>query len=128
MKKEELRIGNYVNDKHGVQVIVYGITDSVHLKNNHLIPLCWIVPIPLTEEWLMKLGFESYFGSDPQERPAVKEFSIFVNGFNFKIVMLSEDVQKFTYFFTNGDIDVEHVHQLQNLYFAITGQELTLKQ
>jgi hypothetical protein len=34
--------------------------------------------------------------------------------------------QKETYSGDNIDLDIKHVHQLQNLYFALTGEELEL--
>ena len=63
-------------------------------------------PIPLTEEWLLKFGFEQ----------------MDLHRFNHEISILNTD--RGMYFQT---IRIDYVHQLQNLYFALTGNELELK-
>jgi len=82
-------------------------------------------PIPLTEEWLVKFGFnqKTYFDTDGCE------YYEFKNG-SFKIYN-SEYSEEFHVDFNVSDgcsVHVKTVHQLQNLYFALTGEELTLKQ
>ncbi len=70
-------------------------------------------PITLTEEWLLKFGFE--------KRSIIQENdSYYLNG---EIVWVTK--KGFRYF-QNRNI-IQHVHQLQNLYFALTGEELTIK-
>lgn len=72
------------------------------------------VPIPLTEEWLLKFGFEDrnilgFFSKDS-----------FTIHFGQKLVFYKGDrVLK------NFD-NLEFVHQLQNLFFVLTGEELIL--
>jgi len=70
-------------------------------------------PIPLTEEWLLKFGFikhgkYGYFYLD--------NFIIDKNKLG-KFFMCDIDIH----------VEIETVHHLQNLYFALTGEELTLK-
>jgi len=77
-------------------------------------------PIPLTEEWLEKFGFEKE-----------KTLNIFWawNLDRLRISKLEEnDICDVTYT-TIGDLylTIQSVHQLQNLYFALTGQELEIK-
>lgn len=72
-------------------------------------------PIQLTEEWLLKLGFKKD-GRDwelPNFRFHVNK-PINYNGFVFcnGYTVITEKIQ--------------YVHQLQNLYFALTGAELTV--
>jgi len=82
---------------------------------------CLLEPIPLTEEWLVRAGFSSSFSSDPQNFPASKKFEL--NG--FKIHQPIEDVEQFIFEPIVDDcIELKSVHQLQNLTFALTGQEL----
>ena len=77
-------------------------------------------PIPLTEEWLLKLGF-------------VKEGRSYIMGVhNYRfsgLMKISYNKMILTWQFSIGkfkDITrVDFVHQLQNLYHALTGQELT---
>lgn len=66
-----------------------------------------VTPIPLTEEWLLK-----WFGEDG-------------------VGCYAEENNMVELFLNNGDYLIpknrlQYVHQLQNLYFALTGEELTL--
>ena len=123
MKSSELRIGNWVfddqndhckvsllysekNDNYesghysddGYRVEYDDDRDEIYLSDN-------INPIPLTEEWLKRFGFGLC-----EHRGYVKgEFYIGLS-FNFYSDMAS--------------FKVNSVHQLQNLYFALTGEEL----
>ena len=65
MDSKELRIGNYVYFK-GVEVDVFSIeknpidwerVNGVRCEENYVSA---IKPIPLTEEWLLKFGFEFF--------------------------------------------------------------------
>jgi hypothetical protein len=75
-----------------------------------------IEPIPLTEEWLLKFGFK-YFSN--------------TNGYtyrvDFRIHLVKVDIGFLLYLDREQWINIQHVHQLQNLYYALTaGKELTL--
>jgi hypothetical protein len=72
-----------------------------------------IVPIPLTEEILLAFGFE-YDDIDGN--------SGYWKVNNFKVVF-GEDGCSY-----NWSLIIKYVHQLQNLVFALTGEELTFKQ
>jgi len=69
--------------------------------------------IPLTEEWVLKLGF--------------KNKTIYIKGICLYLVNegMSGGFQDNEYGI-NEYVDIKYVHQLQNLYFALTGEELTL--
>jgi hypothetical protein len=78
-----------------------------------------IKPVPLTEEWLLKFGFEidSYGWYRLRDTSISRErilSGLYFDSRNQLTISLSE-------FY----IKVSHVHQLQNLYFALTGTELT---
>ena len=117
---KELRLGNYVSHLgvkkvYAVQRLVndsYCIID--HDKD--CAPNCDnIEPIPLTEDWLEKFGFE--------------QNEVWGSGWhlpNMEVQIGSE----FRCFYMDSvdDVSVKYVHQLQNLYFALTGEELTIKQ
>jgi len=82
-------------------------------------------PIPLTEEWLIKFGFEKddtgvdMFDQDYHEWYQ-KEFPI--------IGVLCQSSDKEYLFDENTDkLRIKYVHQLQNLYFALTSEELIYK-
>lgn len=68
-------------------------------------------PIPLTEEWLVKLGFERIESITQKDGLTIrgrKNFEVYVHDYN-------------------KDLRIEWVHQLQNLYFALVGEELKAK-
>lgn len=80
--------------------------------------------IPLTEDILLKLGFE-FCGYDLW----------FAEQNDFCITVMPDDITYgYKHFnFRNSQeltkgISLKHVHTLQNLYYALTNQELTLKQ
>ena len=79
--------------------------------------------ISLTEEWLINFGFEliekSSFSTGTENK-----YKVFVKE-EFTYNALQE---KFWY---QGRIvmpEIKYVHQLQNLYFALTGKELIISQ
>lgn len=75
-----------------------------------------IQPIPLTEEWLLKFGFE--------RRP----WGLIKGGLLFRD-NIKNPCEELTLQIGNGfNVTVQHVHTLQNLYFALTGEELILKE
>ena len=111
MKATELRIGNWVQTKQTekqfqVTTSTFEVLSVVESQYK---------PIPLTEEWLVKFGFKfdghcSFWKSDIELTKDTGEeyYSVFNTHGNS----------------LNRDGIVEHVHQLQNLYFALTGEEL----
>lgn len=91
-----------------------------------------IQPIPLTDEWLLKFGFSFnpdwciyYLNVDINFR--LRNDDPLPDETNFKIQHVSDDdfylsIEGFTW----GQ-PIRYAHQLQNLYFALTGEELTIK-
>lgn len=142
MKTTELRLGNYITDgtfQYSVVGInfdesIWGSIDKVvnHVKaetedyykqGDYHLNIENVQPIPLTEEWLLKFGFE-------------KVIHAYVMGIHNRIF---SGLMKFQFdrllqmwVFSVGkykDITrIEYVHQLQNLYFALTGDELEIKE
>ncbi|WP_299129367.1 hypothetical protein [uncultured Winogradskyella sp.] len=76
-------------------------------------------PIPLTEQWLIDFGFENKY-CDDEDNPIYKFNSIEIVKLLFK--------DKFNLYASFPSIEIKHIHQLQNLYFALTGEELKLNQ
>lgn len=128
IKAEEFRIGNILSTslKSGMGRSVIkkiGCQDIVRIKEN---TGSFIYnPIPLTEEWILRFGFEKFIIKD----------EIAKNGYRILNKIELQDVGD-GYFrlkhFYMGQIGAEnthvrYVHQLQNLYFALTGEELTIK-
>ena len=120
----ELRINNlvYYNNKHNEIGIITEIKTSLipkidYVGINNRIDIYYqtkhINPIPLTEDWLLKFGFDNKHNKD--------KFTIITKG------KLNYEKGR-TYFnsWTILEKQPDYVHELQNLYFALTGTELTL--
>lgn len=118
MKASELRIGNYLyNDNVVVKIdarSIFDIWDDEGLRNYK--------SIPLTEDWLLKFGFKCVW-SGQGEGSTFKLSDIYLHSHDF--------VKNFSLVEFQGKdvkIKINSVHQLQNLYFALTGQELKIKE
>ena len=124
MKVSELRIGNYVSSNdHTIKVQAVAkdnsidVLDLANLQEFQYSILTQnsenkVVPIPLTEAWFNKLGL--YLGDDDFGlRLAIDE----TNPDQYILGIDKFVISRFKY-----------VHQLQNLYFSITGEELNLKE
>jgi len=91
-----------------------------HLRLNNLVKVNWedehrwcaLDFWEVTEEWLERFGFE--------EDDSVGWLKRFDKSDSFFIDL------SFMYWGENS-VKLTHVHQLQNLYFALTGEELTIK-
>ena len=125
MKAQELRIGNWYlgNGDYPEQITS---KDIVELSDDPLDD--YYEPMPLTEEWLLNFGFEQY-GHKNENNP----MELRVKDIVFHIYSPSKDHNKKHWHttasngFSHRELDVKHVHQLQNLYFALTGEELETK-
>jgi hypothetical protein len=119
MEAKNLRIGNFVSDvnasgsffakvkKLDYSRCYYGQFHSAYSD---------LKPIPITEEWLIKFGFDL----------VIKEG----NQGEFRVYQLNE----ITYNTNHGwwwmhqlTVQPKYIHELQNLFFAITDTELELK-
>ena len=92
----------------------------------------FVKPIPLTEEWLLKFGFTNYEWCTDCAFIKFNNSHIMLRYFNDKWYCTKTKVSKDSkgHKMSEGkDIVrkgiIKHVHQLQNLYFALTGEELT---
>ena len=105
MKATELRLNNLVllNGKE-----IYEIEDFRDAE------VC--EPIPLTEEWLLKFGF--VFDGVRFQQEVNNNLWVFVK--DNKWGWYSPHIE-----ISNG---IEYVHTFQNLMFALTGEELTIKE
>jgi hypothetical protein len=112
MKPNELRIGNYV----------YAFKTIWQIDNTYFCNLEQIETynfIPLTEEWLLKFGFEKVEDINKDTYPDYK----------IKGMLIHSNVHG-NYVLGNYSpiCFIKYVHQLQNLYFALTGEELEIKE
>lgn len=130
MNPKELRIGNLISDKlSGALLEVDYISKhsfgvKVLDRSKYPLPEGWEAePIQLTEQWLRDFGFKSTFSTDPQYWPASKCFNLK----GFKIHQPIEDVDQFIFEpIVDDHIELHSVHQIQNVYFSIMGDDLVI--
>ena len=117
MKATELRIGNYIDYTTEREIVTMQITYEyirlIHNGNKNF------KPIKLTEEWLLKFGFKAHTYEDEVFGYVLNDFG-YINEYQFRI-----------HNFIDFDAiiipkAIKTVNQLQNLYFALTGEELSL--
>ncbi|WP_462250479.1 hypothetical protein [Ekhidna sp.] len=120
MKPQELRIGNWVYRK-GDNENMYE-ADWITIKEAHNYR-----PIPITEEWLEKFGL------------VIEDIASLSDCFHWQIderwkVFIATDYgNKGLALFLGDEAPIfsakcEYIHQLQNLYYALTGEELKMKE
>ena len=115
MNGTELRLGNFI--------YVDGITEdhvnmvngiSIRLVNVELLigpqKLSECLPIPITPEWLKRFGF----------KPDCNEIQFNLNQFMF-------ENKNNLFYIGQESFKIQYIHQLQNLYFALTGLTLMIK-
>ena len=129
MKTKDLRLGNLVykdGEIYQIESLGYHKSESpwqnlVHLASGDDENICDYEPIPLTEKWLLEFGFRKY-----------NNFlgHWYLKDYDYSIRYLR---RKYTCFACDGDIrfqlkaNIQYVHQLQNLYFVLRGDELQVK-
>lgn len=131
MKAQELRVGNLINvfrhpeDKTmtAMKAMDIALVDGVYwteLEDGFMVNIeDGISPIPITEDCLLKFGFENkgdgiYYKQQDccnwGHRVSISEMGIvFSHGFMNQWSELTS---------------LDHIHQVQNLIFALTGEEL----
>ncbi len=123
MKATELRIGNTVNYDNKQVTIAWEDLRELYLKPIRYKKL--YKPILLTEEWLLKFGFELKDNNLQDELLS----TFFYHKNNVVDVEFGEGKLYWHDNYTSiYHQDILYVHQLQNLYFALTGKELKIKE
>jgi hypothetical protein len=146
MKANELRIGNFVKDR-GNKVIRIDFMEyqesgystkfgqRMFLGEEEVHPMTeytdYAIPIEITEEWLLKFGFTNIDNTNIYVKSMhkigaekLKSLAVYIDENNYTIAIVD--------YYTGVEktdllhLDYEFVHQLQNLYFALTGEELTI--
>lgn len=132
MDVKELRIGNLIhfNGSREEVGVVTGIVESVFdspatIYLNYRIDITTSTdktnPIPLTEEWLLRFGFKNTDTGFEIKAWRENDFNIILVGHKYAVPSSSG------FFGLVNTSHINYIHQLQNLYFAITGKELTLQ-
>jgi hypothetical protein len=127
MKANELRIGNLIFDAECEPNVfkVEEIKKHIGFENwifyrNGSIKAKEVEGIPLNEEWLKKFGFE----------PSNEKDKYYFLGNNIAVSCADNKIK-----FIMGNFicslvlsEIQYVHQLQNLFYCLTNQELTIKE
>ena len=140
MESKDLRIGNYISctdfecmdevptelsEKYDKVLRIYdnviqwnSISDDISYYS--ATDINYVDPIPITEEWLLSFGFKKSAAEKYRKFSFVIDWWYDSNKYmygwiDFDNVLLAPDIK------------IEYVHQLQNLYYALTGEELELK-
>jgi len=126
MNAHELRNGNWLHSE---------LTNKDFQVNPDDIRSIWlgydrgmVKTIPLTEEWLLKFGFSDkdykngYIGKDFKSGGMILDFVL------SKPFSKGEWNNTYTFDFDGHRFSkMEFVHELQNLFFALTGNELSIE-
>lgn len=128
MKASELRIGNLVNlmlNHEDFETIRVDVTDLINIPHGGVYE-----PIPVTEKWFEKFGFYrdgEYWSRGINDYKYCFKYRDWADNWAF--------YQEFTDSPDDRDdgvkypisFDIKYVHQLQNLWFALLFEELTIK-
>ena len=120
IQPQQLRIGNFVFDsrQNTEKVFELSIFGDLH-RVNELYPEAFN-PIPLTEEILLKFGFYEIYKSEFSIRYGIENFD--------EIEFKWNKTFGWNFYYKTFCIEgIKYVHQLQNLFFSLCGEELTFK-
>lgn len=134
MRATDLRIGNWVEIKdQGVKTYsqIEGVGNLQQVAGQ-LWSIEELEPIPLTEKWLERFGakfelVENYY------RYFILDYDVWQHYHISKAMPNMKDNLLWSFTVKNNDgksyelYSITYVHTLQNLYFALTGQQLELK-
>lgn len=140
IQPQELRIGNYVTDQFFDTFKTFIKVDSINNKGINLeieddgkwaeIAKTWIgceysfeslFGIPLTEEILLKCGFEKSNDLDKfYHLDLLNEWTRIYFNPKYKVCTLSINQH-------DSRISIQYLHELQNLVFSLTQKELTIQ-
>ena len=143
MKASELRIGNLINGIYhayddGInediqneticKVVTLDVSGSgdyqIYVYSDEDIEqFSEFEPITLTEEWLLKFGFKAKTINHNFRIESDTDFQISSAARN-----VNTNERSIFYLQSEFGTKINYVHQLQNIYFALIGEELTLKQ
>jgi len=127
MKATEIRVGNYVQNQDG-RLKGYPVGKPFKLELKDFVWLEFYVPVRVTEEHLLKLGFEKkqvrdgfYYEITLKDNVPFRIWRSFLNEkFSFSTGGYDAEDNDFM-------IEIKYIHRLQNLFFALTEKELEIK-
>jgi len=128
----ELRIGNLIFGISDRVEIVCGVLEKTVKTRLPKVSKIFsskyqdVTGIPITEEWLVKLGLEERYARGEWSWSKCTEGFLWGSYTEIRNTKNSKAIEGYVY---HGDYpEIIYVHQLQNIYFSLTHQELKLKQ
>jgi hypothetical protein len=128
MNANELRLGNWVHPVFPMRVVgIYADETLCNFQGNE--GDVWeynpkdLDGIPLTDEWLESFGFKLISNYQPEGKIYAKALLDFTTQIKIEVCIAYNFIE------IEGNlgsirVPAKYVHQLQNLYFALTGKEL----
>jgi hypothetical protein len=139
MKTENLKLGNYVRLSDDYTFVITQVPAGTvckveAIKRNYLyleckvgdgvcyseVPVSMVEPIPLTEELLLKSGFTKEYNGFCNDIELSYGRYLYNDGVNDAKLFVSINSAEYPL----SNIPIEYLHQLQNIYFDLTGKEL----
>ena len=115
MKASELRLGNlFIEEYSGKIIEVIGLEKNRITFSGLFLDKWQAKPIPLTEEWFLKLGFET---DNIEWWNGIITIGIYEDGLFYCPTGQT---------YIRRGKEIQYLHQLQNLYFALIGEELII--
>lgn len=111
----DFRGGNYISHIIFGDCKIYGLDDeTICIQRNDQDIKEWFEsveyePILINDYWLIKLGFKKFKG----------------NNTDFFLDDFESSCNKELWFWKGTQVKIKYVHELQNLYFVLTGRDLT---
>ena len=119
IKSEESRIGNYVLAEDDLGVWFPWMIGNYEELNPKIIK--HRKPIPLDEEWLLRLGFERKTRISNSGASGIPVWMLY----SFSLTIWDDG--RLFYDWIGGNVEVQHVHHLQNIYSDLLRKQLTIK-
>ncbi len=117
----DLRIGNMVFIDNDTIISIDGISeDELHSLNGYDHPSRF-KPIPISEEILLHVGFDKKLNGKVIPYDINDIYRIYSDKNIYEFWVLDADYEEIAYCKL---CKITYLHQLQNLYFALTGTEL----
>lgn len=136
IKSSELRIGNYILFREFYLEVMEKVVEITEERINIMFDDKQISilhkdvnPIHLTEEILFKCGFSKKY----EQYYLIIHMGVAGHPIMIEFEIIGKDIFGSLWIGAWDDytkaicLDIEHLHQLQNLYFALTGEELDVK-
>lgn len=115
--ERELRIGNLI-ETNIIQPVE--LETFQYLLNSNFAPHDAIKPIPFTEDWLKKISAHQH--SFELGKDGIAWFGAYKNKVFLNIKNCADMDSSVISF------QIKYVHQAQNIYHSLTGEELTIKE